>query len=67
MKRFAPLIRVCQTGCESRGEYRQLNGNVLQIENVLYAPIRPKRVTESGERLRLARAGWNILKCAHLM
>ncbi|MCB5626233.1 glutamate--cysteine ligase, partial [Bifidobacterium animalis] len=27
----------------------QINSNVLQIENELYAPIRPKRVTRSGE------------------
>jgi glutamate--cysteine ligase len=32
------------------GEYQQLNGNVLQIENELYAPIRPKRVANSGEK-----------------
>lgn len=31
------------------GKYLQLNTNVLQIENELYAPIRPKRVTKSGE------------------
>ncbi|NIG88218.1 glutamate--cysteine ligase [Serratia symbiotica] len=29
--------------------YLQLNSNVLQIENELYAPIRPKRVTNSDE------------------
>jgi glutamate--cysteine ligase len=33
------------------GEYRQLNANTLQNESELYAPIRPKRVTKSGERL----------------
>jgi len=32
------------------GEYQQLNDNVLQIENELYAPIRPKRVAKSGEK-----------------
>ncbi|WP_187695542.1 glutamate--cysteine ligase [Photobacterium lucens] len=32
------------------GERRQLNSNVLQIENELYAPIRAKRVTKSGEK-----------------
>lgn len=32
------------------GEYRQLNANVLQIENEYYSFIRPKRVTLSGER-----------------
>lgn len=31
------------------GRWLQLNTNVLQIENELYAPIRPKRVTRSGE------------------
>lgn len=31
-------------------ERRQLNANVLQIENELYAPIRPKRVANSGEK-----------------
>jgi glutamate--cysteine ligase len=31
------------------GHYRQLNANVLQIENELYAPIRPKRVTKGDE------------------
>lgn len=36
-------------GVKVDGEYRQLNDNVLQIENELYAPIRPKRVTKSTE------------------
>lgn len=31
------------------GEYIQLNTNVLQIENELYAPIRPKRVVKGDE------------------
>ena len=30
-------------------EYRQLSAALLQIENEFYSPIRPKRVTESGE------------------
>ena len=34
---------------DENGDYLQLNTNVLQIENELYAPIRPKRVTKSGE------------------
>lgn len=37
-------------GVKVDGEYRQLNSNVLQIENELYAPIRPKRVANSGEK-----------------
>lgn len=32
------------------GERRQLNANVLQIENEYYSTIRPKRVARSGER-----------------
>ncbi len=32
------------------GEWRQLNANLLQIENEYYSFIRPKRVARSGER-----------------
>lgn len=32
------------------GEYQQLNANVLQIENELYSPIRPKQPTLSLEK-----------------
>jgi len=41
------------------GDYRQLNANVLQIENEYYSFIRPKRIAASGERptRALARAG----------
>src|SRR5579862_1316199 len=41
------------------GEYRQLNANILQIENEYYSFIRPKRVARSGERptKALRRAG----------
>ncbi|HTE42268.1 MAG TPA: glutamate--cysteine ligase, partial [Steroidobacteraceae bacterium] len=40
-------------------EYRQLNANLLQIENEYYSFIRPKRVANSGERPThaLSRAG----------
>ncbi|GGA72481.1 glutamate--cysteine ligase [Neiella marina] len=34
---------------DADGNYLQLNANVLQIENELYSPIRPKRVAQSGE------------------
>lgn len=46
-------------GVKVDGEYRQLNANVLQIENEYYSYIRPKRVTLSGERptKALARGG----------
>lgn len=36
-------------GVKVNGEYRQLNTNLLQIENEYYSYIRPKRVTRSGE------------------
>ena len=44
----------------AQGEhYKQLNANILQIENEYYSFIRPKRVARSGERptKALARAG----------
>lgn len=41
-------------GIKVNGEYQQLNDNVLQIENELYAPIRPKRVAKSGEKPSIA-------------
>jgi glutamate--cysteine ligase len=36
-------------GVKVDGEYRQLNANVLQIENEYYSFIRPKRVARPGE------------------
>ena len=39
-----------ELGVKVDGEYRQLNANLLQIENEYYAKIRPKRVINSGER-----------------
>ncbi len=46
-------------GVKVDGEYRQLNANILQIENEYYSYIRPKRVARSGERptKALRRAG----------
>jgi glutamate--cysteine ligase len=46
-------------GVKVDGEYRQLNANILQIENEYYSFIRPKRVADSGERptRALLRAG----------
>jgi glutamate--cysteine ligase len=46
-------------GVKVDGRYRQLNANVLQIENEYYSFIRPKRVARSGERptRALQRAG----------
>ncbi len=52
-KQFADI------GVKVGGEYRQLNDNILQIENEFYSPIRAKRVTEGHEKPSeaLARAG----------
>jgi glutamate--cysteine ligase len=48
-----------QLGVKVDGEYRQLNSNLLQIENEYYSFIRPKRIARSGERptKALRRAG----------
>ncbi|BDM65384.1 glutamate--cysteine ligase [Shewanella sp. NFH-SH190041] len=54
-----PSQKFARIGVKVDGEYRQLNANILQIENEFYAPIRAKRVTASGEKpsQALARAG----------
>jgi glutamate--cysteine ligase len=48
-----------EIGVKVNGEYRQLNANILQIENEYYSYIRPKRIARSGERptKALQRAG----------
>ncbi|RKP58524.1 glutamate--cysteine ligase [Pararobbsia silviterrae] len=43
-------------GTKRRGEWVQINTNVLQIENEFYSSIRPKRVARSGERALAALA-----------
>jgi len=35
---------------DERGQYKQLNTNLLQIENEYYSDIRPKRVSRNGEK-----------------
>lgn len=47
-QRFAK-IGVKETNAQGEVDYRQLNSNILQIENEFYSPIRPKRVTQNGE------------------
>ena len=46
-------------GVNVDGDWRQLNANILQIENEYYSFIRPKRVARTGERptKALMRAG----------
>ncbi len=41
-------------GIKADGEYRQLNANILQIENEYYSLIRPKQITHTGEKPTLA-------------
>ncbi len=36
-------------GCDDENGWQQLNDNILQIENELYSPIRPKQVAKSLE------------------
>ncbi len=47
-------------GVKVNGDYRQLNTNLLQIENEYYAAVRPKRVTRSGERPTTALANRGV-------
>ncbi|MBF9001482.1 MULTISPECIES: glutamate--cysteine ligase [Vibrio] len=63
-----PSEEFAQLGIKVDGEYRQLNGNVLQIENELYAPIRPKRVAKRGEKpsQALSRAGVEYIEVRSL-
>ncbi|WP_310733511.1 MULTISPECIES: glutamate--cysteine ligase [unclassified Colwellia] len=45
-----PSEKFAAFGVKVNGKYQQLNSNILQIENELYAPIRPKQVAKSGEK-----------------
>ena len=47
-------------GTQRDGEWVQINTNVLQIENEFYSTIRPKRVTNPGERPLHALAGRGV-------
>jgi glutamate--cysteine ligase len=56
------LTRAINTPCKEYekigvlvdGEYRQLNANILQIENEYYSTIRPKQVLKGNEKPTLA-------------
>jgi glutamate--cysteine ligase len=54
-----PEPRFLALGVKVDGEYQQLSGNLLQIENEYYSYIRPKRTLQEGERTvhALERAG----------
>lgn len=45
-----PVRQYEEIGVKVDGEYRQLNANLLQIENEYYSPVRPKRVIVPGEK-----------------
>ncbi|MCL4120502.1 UNVERIFIED_CONTAM: hypothetical protein GTU68_039023, partial [Idotea baltica] len=38
-----------EIGTHNKGQWQQLNTNILQIENEFYSSIRPKRITQDGE------------------
>ncbi|NHB98330.1 glutamate--cysteine ligase [Photorhabdus stackebrandtii] len=46
---YKPSDEFAKLGIKQDDKYIQLNTNVLQIENELYAPIRPKRVAKGNE------------------
>ncbi|MFC3186555.1 glutamate--cysteine ligase [Shewanella intestini] len=54
-----PSQTFAEIGVKVDGQYRQLNSNILQIENEFYSPIRAKRVTQANEKPSeaLSRAG----------
>ena len=49
-----PCPQYARIGVKVDGEYRQLNANLLQIENEYYSTIRPKQVLNGNERPTLA-------------
>ena len=38
----------------AKGEYQQLNGNILQIENEYYSTVRPKQILQGNEQPSIA-------------
>jgi glutamate--cysteine ligase len=45
-----PSEKYERIGVKVEGEYRQLNANLLQIENEYYSTVRPKQITEGYEK-----------------
>lgn len=43
-----------EIGVKVAGEYRQLNANILQIENEYYSTVRPKQILEGHEKPTMA-------------
>jgi len=59
LKKYTDSLRVAistpcpeyeKIGVEVDGEYRQLNANILQIENEYYSTVRPKQVPQGNEK-----------------
>ena len=59
-----PFAEYEEIGVKVDGQYKQLNSNLLQIENEYYTLVRPKRVARSGEKPSeaLERAGVQYLE-----
>jgi len=49
-----PYSNYEKLGIKVDGEYKQLNGNILQIENEFYSTMRPKQIAKSCEKPTLA-------------
>jgi len=49
-----PCQRYAEIGVKVAGEYRQLNANMLQIENEYYSSVRPKQLPVGNEKPTLA-------------
>lgn len=49
-----------ELGVRDGERWKQLNANLLQIENEFYAAIRPKRIGKAGERPALALAKYGV-------
>jgi len=49
-----PCQHYAQMGVKVAGHYRQLNANILQIENEYYSTVRPKQILEGLEKPSLA-------------
>jgi len=49
-----PCQHYGQLGVKVAGHYRQLNANILQIENEYYSTVRPKQILEGLEKPSLA-------------
>lgn len=63
-----PCPEYAKIGVKVGGEYRQLNANILQIENEYYSTVRPKQITEANEKpiLALQRRGVRYIELRSL-